>query len=236
MSLLVFQHERHEGPGVLGTILQGYGHRLRTIEIHNGHKMPCDLDDVDGLIVMGGNMNVDEVERHPWLNDEMAFIKAAHEARKPIVGICLGAQLIAKALGGEVAAMKKPEVGWQNVKLAFPGTIDPVHAGVAWTTMQFHLHGQEVTKLPPGGTPLSGSAACRTQAFNVGATTYAFQYHFEWDRKAIDAICDDELVKRAEADPAAIRADIKKHYDSYRRIGDRICHNLATLILPIDKR
>ncbi len=221
---------------MLGGVLQAQGHKLQPIRLYDGEPVPADLDNVDGVVSMGGPMNVDEIVEHPWIEDEMAYLRAAHDANVPIVGVCLGAQLIAGALGGTVAAMEQPEVGWQNLKLAFPGTIDPVYTGIGWETTQFHLHGQEVTKLPPGAAPLAGSAMCRNQAFKVGLTTYAFQYHFEWDRAGLDTFAHDAIVMRAGDTPAQIQSQTREFYDDYRRLGDRLCHTLATILLPIDKR
>lgn len=236
MSLVVFQHEANEPAALLGQVLQGYGHRLRTVELFNGAAVPADLDDVDGVISMGGSMNVDETAKYAWLPAEMDFIKKAHGAGLPIVGVCLGAQLIAQALGGAVAAMEKPEVGWQNVKQAFPGTVDPIYAGIPWDTMQFHMHGQQVTTLPPDSTPLAGSKACRTQAFRVGLRVYAFQYHFEWGRTQIEKMAGDPLVAKAGATAADITGGIEKHYTGYRRVGERLCERLALMVFPVDKR
>jgi GMP synthase (glutamine-hydrolysing) len=123
MSLLVFQHHENEPPCVLGSVLQDHGHKLRIVELFAGQTVPPDLDDVDGILSMGGPANVDETAHYSWITPELEFLKNAH-GKVPIVGICLGAQLIATALGGKVAAMPTPEVGWAVVKQAFPGTID----------------------------------------------------------------------------------------------------------------
>jgi len=233
MSLVVFQHEPHETGAVLAATLNRHGHRLRTIELFNGGAVPADLDDVDGVISLGGAANVDETEKFPWLPPEIEYLKQAHQAGKPIVGICLGAQLIAAALGGKVAAMAAPEVGWKPVKLAFPGQTDVGLQGIPWDTVQFHLHGQEVTTLPPESTPLAGSRQCKHQAFRVGATTYAFQYHFEWTLDDVDAVLNDPLITKAGEKPESIKAQHVAHFASYRRLGDRLCDNLATMVFPI---
>lgn len=236
MSLVVFQHEKHETPARLGSILRDYGHKLRVVELYAGQAVPTDLDDVDGVISMGGTANVEDGAKFPWIAAEMAYLKKAHEAGLPVVGVCLGAQLIAAALGGTVAAMAAPEVGWGGVRLGFPGTIETIYQGVPWDTMQFHLHGQEVTQLPPGATPLSGTKACKTQSFKVGMRTFGFQYHFEWTDKDLEAAVRDPLVTKAGASPDAILADSEKHYDNYRRLGDRLCETLAMVLFPLDKR
>lgn len=236
MSLLVFQHVAAETPALLGAILQNYGHRLRVVALYAGEPIPLDLDDVDGIISMGGPMNVADAAQYPWIAPEMAYLKTAHEAGVPIVGICLGAQLLATALGGEVAAMPTPEVGWHPVNLAFPGTTDPIYGGITWKSTQLHLHGQEVTKLPSGAVPLAGSKQCRTQAFRVGLRSYGFQYHFEYDRADIEWLSRDPMVAAAGANAPQIVKDISVHFDAYRRLGDRLGHNLAMLLFPIEKR
>jgi GMP synthase (glutamine-hydrolysing) len=236
MSLLVFQHHKNEPASILGTVLRDHGHHLRVIELYAGQSVPSDLDNVDGIISMGGPANVDETEKYPWLAKEMEYLKNAHARSVPMVGICLGAQLIATALGGKVAAMAKPEVGWAGIKLAFPGTVDTIYQGIPWESMQGHLHGQEVTQLPPGGTPLAGSKLCKTQAFKVGLTTYAFQYHFEWTEQDIRLAAKDEMVARSDTTSDSIEKGIAQHYDGYRRLGDRLCETIALMLFPVDKR
>ncbi len=231
MSILVFQHEKDEPSAVLGQFLQQRSHKLITVPLYDSEAhVPDDLDGITGLVIMGGSMNVDKQDAIPWMKPELAIIKEAYDKDLPIVGICLGAQLIAAALGGEVSKMDAPEIGWHNVKLAFPGTTDALLAGQAWDCMQFHLHGQQVTKLPPEGVPLAGSLACSNQAFRVGMTTYAFQYHFEWNRSQLEYFAKSDFVTSNGADPDAIIAQCDEHYHNYRRRGDRLCDMISTLL------
>lgn len=236
MSLVIFQHDAHKHPARLGRILADHGHRLRVIRLDRGQPPPPDLDDVDGVVSLGGPMVVGDTREYDWIEPEMAYIRMAHEAGRPIIGICLGAQLIAQALGGKVAKMEQPEVGWHEVRLAFPGTIDIVHQGIPWTTQQVHLHGEHIVEPPPEAVVLSGSAACRVQAFRLGLWTYAWQYHFEWERADIEHFARGEMVQQAGADPEAILADCDRHYAHYRHLGDRLCKQIADLLFPIDKR
>lgn len=239
MSILVFQHESNESAGVLGEVLQRHGHRLRTIRLDRGGQadsVPTDLDDVDGIVSMGGNANVDDAKDHGWMQPEMALIKQAHEARLPVVGICLGAQLIASAMGGKVEKLEQPEVGWHPLTIGFPGTTDPVLTGITWTAPQFHLHGQQITELPPGGTPLAASKLCRMQAFKLGFTTYGFQFHFEWTLDTISELSHNGLFQQAGVASETVIAEAKHHYATYRRLGDRLCESIATYLFPIDKR
>lgn len=233
MALVVFQHVEQETTAALGRSLQGNGHRLRTIELYAGASVPIDLDDVDGVVSMGGPMNVDQVDQYPWLDNELNYLRQVHEAGKPIVGVCLGAQLIATALGGQVAPMQRPEVGYCPLRLAFPGTIDTLYSGLPWSSSQFHLHGQEITEAPPGATLLSSSELCSLQAFKVGLRTYGFQYHFEWNQEQIAQFARDPLVEQAGVTAQAIIDQIPEQYDRYRHLGDRLCHNIAAYLFPI---
>lgn len=236
MSLVIFEHHRTEGPAVLGSILHSYGHRLRHVKLYDGEPVPVDFDDVGGIVSMGGPMNVDQADMHPWLEREMNYLKAAHAARLPIVGVCLGAQLIAEALGGQVSQMDQPEIGWYPLKMSFPGTTDPIFSGIGTEPVQFHIHGQEVTRLPTGATALAGSRRCANQAFRVGLTTYAFQYHFEWDRRDLAVIVRDPFIAGAGLSGQEILGQMDLYYDRYRRLGDRLCHNIATNLFPGDRR
>lgn len=242
MAILILQHDPKDPPARLGQVLRDNGHQLRIVELFAGESVPPDLDDVDGLITLGGPMNVDEEDQYPWMAKELELIRRAQEAELPIVGICLGCQLIAKAFGGEVAKMPEPEIGFAEVQLAFPGTMDVIYFGVPWKTQQFHAHGYEVTKLPPGATPLAGSKACRNQAFKIGMRTYAFQYHPEWQQREIQRFLGaaEESAARggfgSGVDFAAVRASIDRHYPMFRHLGDRLCNNLASWLFAIDKR
>ncbi|QDU72525.1 type 1 glutamine amidotransferase [Mucisphaera calidilacus] len=240
MAIVVTEHHPLETAARLGEILRDHGHRLRVVKLHAGDSLPEDLDNIDGLVSMGGPMGVAETDQHDWIEPEMAFIKQAHDAGLPVTGICLGAQLIAKALGGEVATMDQPEIGWGEVETSFFGTVDPILFGVPWKTPQFHAHGDEVTKCPPGGTPipLMSTKACKAQAFRVGMTTYGFQFHFEWNRELIGTFLETfkDWVTRSGFDADRVRSECDSRYDLYRHIGDRLCENLSTLVYPLDKR
>jgi GMP synthase-like glutamine amidotransferase len=238
MPILVFEHTPSETPARLGAALRDQGHRLRVVELHEGDSLPPDLDDVHGILALGGPMNVDQQQEYPSLYSEMELIRAAHEREIPVIGLCLGAQLVAKALDGEVAAMAQPEVGWGQVELTFPGTMDPIFAGQPWRTQQFHLHGQEVTVLPAGATPLASSAACPHQAFKVGLTTYAFQYHFEFTRDDIAGVISENeaMIQQAGTSAADMHEATERRYALYRHLGDRLCNALAMLLMPLDKR
>jgi len=238
MAIIVFEHHAMETSARLGQVLRDHGHRLRTIRLYAGDPVPADLDDIDGVVSMGGPMNVDQVDEYGWINEEMALIKSAHDAGLPVVGICLGAQLIAQALGGTVGKMDTPEIGFAPVNQFRPGFPDTIFGGIPWKTEQFHTHGYEVTELPPGGAILASSDACKHQAFRVGMNTYGFQFHFEWTRGDIAGILDQfaDWLKDSGADADAIRAGLDEKYDLYRHLGDRLCGSLAALLFCIEHR
>lgn len=239
--IVVFQHHPLEIPARLGDALRDAGHRLKVIELYEGEQVPVDLDDVHGVVTMGGPMNVTDTSEHPWIKPELEFIKQAHDAKLPIVGVCLGAQLIATALGGEVGKMDEPEIGWGEVSLSpWDGRMEVVIAGTPWHTQQMHLHSYEVTTPPAGTVLLASSAKCKHQLFKVGNSTFAFQYHFEWDRQTLMRILDDAdnvaYMQQHGVDPASIQAEIESHYAKYRHFGDRMCQRLTDLVFPLDHR
>jgi GMP synthase-like glutamine amidotransferase len=114
MAILVLQHSRHSGTGHLGAALRTFGQRTRTVRIDEGQALPPDLDDVHGLVSLGGPQSAND--GGSWVEQELALIREAHERKVPFLGLCLGAQMLAKALGGEVARMAAPEFGWTHVR------------------------------------------------------------------------------------------------------------------------
>ncbi|MFN0134135.1 MAG: type 1 glutamine amidotransferase [Phycisphaerales bacterium] len=239
MPILVLQHGPHVLPGRLGTTLRDLGFSLDIRRLDLGHRIPTDLDGLQGVVSLGGEQNVGET--HAWMEPELACLRAAHERQLPVIGICLGHQLIAHALGGEVAPMSPPhasEWGFTRVSINTTGQIEPMLAGIAWDSMQFQAHGQEVTKLPPDATLLAGSAACKIQAFRAGIRTFGFQYHFECDRAMIEEFMkgSEDSIRRAGLMPVDVAAQLERHYAEFARLADRLCANLATYLFPLRRR
>ena len=165
---------------------------------------------------------------------EYAFLKEAHERQLPVVGICLGAQMIAHALGGDVAKMAAPEVGFPAMDIGPVGQTDTILAGVAWRSHQFQGHGYEVTKLPAGAALLASTAKCKVQAFRVGMRTYGFQFHPECDKPMARAIATEnvESLNAAGITRDEFEKEMATHYDEFARLSDRICVNIATTLIP----
>ncbi|GAA4121701.1 type 1 glutamine amidotransferase [Aminobacter aganoensis] len=231
MKILVFQHLKVEHSGVFGEFWREAGHEEHVVELDEGEAIP-DLDGFDMLAVMGGPMDVWQEDEHPWLVPEKAAIRRwVRELGRPYLGICLGHQLLADALGGKVGLMKMPEVGLASVELTAAGQGDPLFAGVAASLETLQWHGAEVSGLPVGGEVLAGNAACAIQALRVGARAYGFQYHMEiTDRTVADWSQIPEYktsLERALGAQAAARLGetVKPHLNGFRATARRINDN-----------
>lgn len=238
--LLVFQHEVSEGPGRLGTVLRDFGHQLKVVRTYANDPIPATLADVDGVVILGGCMNTCDAPNLPWMQREIEIIKEAHAKNIPVLGICLGAQLIAVALGGEVGPAAKPEIGLGKVSLSFFGGTDPLLVGLPYEFATAHAHGQEVKKMPAGGTPaaLISSKDCKVQAFRAGLRTYGFQYHFEWTLEQLLASIDMEpkWLETLGLEAAKLKEEAKAGYARYEELGLRQCQIIAERLFTIEKR
>ena len=176
MKILVLQHVAVEHPGSFRDVIAEHGHAMRQVELDEGDDIPP-LDGFDILLVMGGPMDVWEEDKHPWLAAEKSAIRAWVSAGRPYLGMCLGEQLLAEAMGGGVALMTAPpEVGISQVRQLEP---DPLFAGVPDPCICLQWHGAEVTVLPPNARLLATSPGCRVQGFGIGRCAYGLQFHLE---------------------------------------------------------
>ncbi|MBP7146308.1 MAG: type 1 glutamine amidotransferase [Acidobacteria bacterium] len=175
LPVLVFRHAPAEGPGTLAGHLEQSGVPHRLVAVDRGEEIPADLDDASGLVFLGGPMSVNDPL--PWVAREVALIRRALETRRPVLGICLGAQLVAAALGAVVRPNPVQEIGWFPVRKAEAGAANRWHDGLAETFEAFHWHG-ETFDLPADAALLWTSAACPHQAFAYG-NALALQFHVE---------------------------------------------------------
>lgn len=181
--MLVFQHVPHEILGTLDPLLREAGFRIRYVNFGRQPHMRPDVARYHGLVILGGPMNCDEVDRYPHLELETEAIRTAIDRGLPVLGICLGGQLIARALGAKVTRGEK-EIGWYDVTPTEAGSRDPLFRRFSGTQKIFQWHG-DTFRLPPGAVHLASSQGCVHQAFRYGDNVYALQFHLEVDEPLI---------------------------------------------------
>ncbi len=192
MHVHVLQHVPFEGLGSIEAWLSQRGARVTYTRFFEPARLPP-LTDIDFVIILGGPMSVNDEQQLPWLRAEKHFVAQAIASDKAVLGICLGAQLIAGALGARVYPGPEKEIGW------FPVLAEPAVSGAfdfPESTEVFHWHG-ETFDLPSGALHLASSAACRNQAFQIGARVIGLQFHLETTPQSAEALishCADELL------------------------------------------
>jgi len=226
-KLLVFQHVAHEILGTLDPLLRNSGFRIRYVNFgRSNHKIPA-LGGYDGLVVLGGPMNVDEVNEYPYLVSELKAIEQAIENDMPVFGICLGSQLIAKALGAKVRKNKIKEIGWYDVMPTAEGLRDPLVSKLNKKEKIFQWHG-DTFDIPKGAIHLAYSPDCENQAFKFGERIYGFQFHLEVDRPMIERWLKtpgnvEELSKLVGTiDPEEIKKETPRYIERLTELSDMV--------------
>lgn len=194
MRIHFIEHENFEGPANIELWAKNKGHSITRTKLFNGDKFPF-LREFDWLVIMGGSMNVYEDEKFPWLPPEKEFIKQAIDNNKIVLGICLGAQLIAAVLGGKVSKNEFNEIGWFPVKLTGEAKNSPVFSSFPDEFTVVHWHG-DTFSIPPGARRIAESQACANQAFEIGRVI-GLQFHLEYSRESIDLMfknCASDFV------------------------------------------
>lgn len=183
---LIVQNDPECPAGTCAGLLSARGDRYRTVAGYSGDPFPDPLS-LAGVIVLGGEMSVYQTERFPYLDRVRHFIAAALKAKTPLLGICLGGQLLAQVAGGTVASPSRHgEKGISRVDLNDDGLADPLFAGLGRSFTTFQLHNDSFT-VPPSGTLLASSPACPAQAFRLGGCAYGVQFHPEVDPSIVAA-------------------------------------------------
>jgi len=175
---IVLQNIEPETPGLVAQALEAKGIELSFARPFLNEPIPRDLEGAVGLVVMGGPMSVYEADRFPYLGDEMKLIEKALARGCPVLGICLGSQLIARVLGANVKKGSKKEIGWHTVRLTEDALLDPLLKGLESSFTCLHWHG-DVFDLPAGAVGLARSEQTNNQAFRHGTSAYGFLFHME---------------------------------------------------------
>jgi GMP synthase-like glutamine amidotransferase len=193
MKIHFFQHVPFEGPGTIRQWAESRGHKVSTTRFFHG-ELPPDVDKIDWLIIMGGPMSANDENSCPWLRKEKHYISRAVKSELRVLGICLGAQLMASALGAKVFPNAQREIGWFPVKLTERGIGSAIFSGFPEQFTAFHWHG-ETFDLPEGAEQLAETTACKNQAFSC-SRALALQFHFEVEKQGVESLvrnCGDEL-------------------------------------------
>jgi GMP synthase-like glutamine amidotransferase len=186
MRLLVFQHIDCEHPGQLRQSLKRDGIEWRAVELDQGEPIPP-FDGFDALWVMGGPMDVWDVVEHPWLIEEKAAIRHwVRELGRPFLGLCLGHQLLADALGGTCGPQRPPEIGILEIELTPEGRLDPLFAGLPSRQKVLQWHSVQVVEPPVNAVILARSPSCRVQAMRLGSRAWSMQYHVEVEPDTVE--------------------------------------------------
>ncbi|HDS16724.1 MAG TPA: type 1 glutamine amidotransferase [Proteobacteria bacterium] len=218
-----FQHVAFEGPGSLAAGLTNSGFRLSKTEFFAASWTLPEPESIDFLAIMGGPMSVNDEHEHPWLIPEKQYLREFIATGKPVLGICLGAQLIASALGARIFPNPVREIGWLPIENYAPEQEGLFRFPPRLTV--FHWHGETFT-LPPQAVSLARSQACANQAFQIGSKVIGLQFHLETTPQAVRELlfnCRDELETgpyvQSEAEILAAAAE---RYQSINRVMENI--------------
>jgi GMP synthase-like glutamine amidotransferase len=225
MRVLAIVHQPDTGPGVFAEAVRAAGHRLDEWLLPEVAEPPADPFGYDAVFTLGGAMNADQSREHPWLLAEDWLLAQLIERGRPLLGLCLGGQLVAAAAGATPRRAPRPEIGWHQGELTEEGRRDPLLGPLAPRFEAFQWHSYEFP-LPPGGVPLATSDVC-LQAARVGERAWAIQFHPEVS--AADAACwidgyrTDPDAVRIGVDPAALGAETEAKIGAFNQLGRELC-------------
>jgi len=219
----VLQHTASETLGAIEDVLRAHQMGFNYIETHLGKPVPAEMADQAGLIVMGGPMGVYEEAKFPFLRDEMLLIESALALGRPVLGVCLGSQLLAAVLGAKVKRGERKELGWYEVTLSEVAAEDPLFAGVKPSFWPFHWHG-DVFPLPPQSVGLASSKQTPCQAFRHGDNAYGLLFHLEVTQRQITQMLSDfaDELHEAGGTAAEISEQIPRHLPVIQEIASEV--------------
>jgi GMP synthase (glutamine-hydrolysing) len=235
VRVLAIVHQRDGGPGIFSEAIRECGAALEEWHLTERPEPPADPFGYDAVFTLGGSMNVDQEGRHAWLADEKALLAELIERGVPLLGLCLGGQMIAAAAGAQPRRAPEPEIGWFDVELTPEGRSDPLLGPLAPEFEAFEWHSYEFP-LPPGAVPLARTDLC-LQAFRVGERAWGLQFHPELDAAGLHGWIDDyradEDAVRLGLDWAALRAASEAKIGAFNRLGRGLCRRWLALAAAV---
>ena len=214
MKILFIKHIDIEGPGTMGEFLDKKGFEYEIINIFDNIALPDDPRQYGAIIILGGPMNVYEENEYPYLKDEDIFIKSALQKGVPMLGLCLGAQLISKATGAKVRKAAEKEIGWFKADLTDDGKNDPLFNGLKSSIDVFQWHG-DTFDIPDKGVHLASSEVCKNQAFMCNNNVYGLQFHLEVTKDMVREWLDAYSDEVKSMGDKVSRKGILKHADEF---------------------
>ena len=229
--IYIIKHIDIEGPGTLGDFLRKKNIKFKIIDLGAGEKLPKFAKDVDGVIILGGPMNVYEENKYPFLKEEDRFIKEVIAKEIPFMGICLGSQLLSKAAGASVVKSPVKEVGFFDVELTKEGQRDPLFAGLEDKINIYHWH-EDMFNIPDDGKLLATANGCPHQAFKVGQCAYGLQFHVEVTDVSINEWATEYIKDHVELKikMEKMMADYQKKKGAFNKTAEQLYSNFLNII------
>jgi GMP synthase (glutamine-hydrolysing) len=225
VRVLAIVHQADAGPGVFAEAIRAAGATVEEWAIATGAEPPADPFGYDAVLVLGGAVHADQDDCHPWLAAERSLLRDLLAAETPLLGLCLGAQMLAAAAGATPRRAARPEIGWHNVELTAAGREDPLLAPLAPGFEAFQWHSYECP-LPPGATPLASSEVC-LQAFRAGPAAWGLQFHPEVSaadaRHWIQDYRSDPDAIALGIDPTVLGPETETRIPTFNQVGRDIC-------------
>jgi GMP synthase (glutamine-hydrolysing) len=222
MRALAIVHQADVTAGVFADVVTGRGHALDHWAISAAPEPPAPIADYGAVLVFGGAMHVDQEDRHGWLHDERLLLRRLLADEVPLLGLCLGGQLVAKALHGHVRRMPSPEIGWHLVEPTPEAGSDPLFARIPapFPTFQWHLYRFE---LPEGAVPLAQNERC-LQAFRAGPAAWAVQFHAEVTHESVRHwLRSSDPAEDGVLDVPHLLAETEEHICAWNDFGRELC-------------
>lgn len=227
--ILFIKHIDIEGAGTLGEFFKEKDWEVKTVELSRGEALPS-CDECDAIVTLGGPMNVYEVDKYPFLKEEDALIKKAVKEEIPILGICLGAQLLAKACGAKVKKAPQREIGWHKVNLTDAARTDALFQNLPLQLEVFQWH-QDMFEIPKGAQLLAASDTCPYQAFRFGRDAYGLQFHIEVTPQMVESWVNRYAKEESLGFNAQdMLMETAKKKDALQKQADMVYFNFARII------